>query len=70
MKFEVTYFDSLKNKEQTIRLTGINEAKVKENFISSYDQKRYPFKSIRGYLNVYRYFRSSFGLFISILSYI
>ena len=48
MKFEVTYFDSLKNKEQTIRLTGINEAKVKENFISSYDQKRYPFKSIRG----------------------
>ena len=47
MKFEVTYFDSLKNKEQTIRLTGINEAKVKENFISSYDQKRYPFKSIR-----------------------
>lgn len=57
MKFEVTYFDSLKNKEQTIRLTGINEAKVKENFISSY-------------LNVYRYFRSSFGLFISIFSYI
>lgn len=47
MKFEVTYFDSLKNKEQTIRLTGINEAKVKENFISSYDQKRYPFRSIR-----------------------
>ena len=47
MKFEVTYFDSLKNREQTIRLTGINEAKVKENFISSYDQKRYPFKSIR-----------------------
>lgn len=45
--FEITYFDSLKNKEQTIRLTGINEAKVKENFISSYDQKRYPFKSIR-----------------------
>ena len=45
MKFEITYFDSLKNKEQTIRLTGINE--VKENFISSYDQKRYPFKSIR-----------------------
>ena len=47
MKFEVTYFDSLKNKEQTIRLTGISELKVKENFISSYDQKRYPFKSIR-----------------------
>lgn len=47
MKFEITYFDSLKNKEQTIRLTGINEAKVKENFISSYDQKRHPFKSIR-----------------------
>lgn len=45
--YEITYFDSLKNKEQTIRLTGINEAKVKENFISSYDQKRYPFKSIR-----------------------
>lgn len=47
MKFEIIYFDFLKNKEQTIRLTGINEAKVKENFISSYDQKRYPFKSIR-----------------------
>lgn len=47
MKFEVTYFDSLKNREQTIRLTGINEVKVKENFISSYDQKRYLFKSIR-----------------------
>lgn len=47
MKFEITYFDSLKNKEQTIRLTGINEAKVKENFISSYDQRCYPFKSIR-----------------------
>lgn len=47
MKFEVTYFDSLKNKEQTIRLTGISELKVKENFISSYDQNRYPFKSIR-----------------------
>lgn len=47
MKFEITYFDSLKNKEQTIRLTGINETKVKENFISNYDQKRYPFKSIR-----------------------
>lgn len=47
MKFEVTYFDSLKNKEQTIRLTGINEAKVRENFISSYNQKCYPFKSIR-----------------------
>ena len=31
MKFEITYFNSLKNKEQTIRLTGINEAKVKEN---------------------------------------
>ena len=47
MKFEVTYFDSLKNKEQTIKLTGISELKVKENFISSYDQNRYPFKSIR-----------------------
>ena len=47
MKFEITYFDSLKNKEQTIRLTGISELKVKENFISSYDQNRYPFKSIR-----------------------
>ena len=47
MKFEITYFDSLKNKEQTIRLTGINEAKVKENFISSYNQKLYLFKSIR-----------------------
>ena len=47
MKFEVTYFDSLKNKEQIIRLTGISELKVKENFISSYDQNRYPFKSIR-----------------------
>lgn len=47
MKFEVTYFDSLKNKDQTIRLTGINEVKVKENFISSYDQKRYTFKSIK-----------------------
>ncbi len=47
MKFEVTYFDSLKNREQTIRLTGINEVKVKENFISSYDQNRYPFKSIK-----------------------
>lgn len=47
MKFEVTYFDSLKNKEQTIRLTGISELKVKENFISSYDQNRYPFKSIK-----------------------
>lgn len=43
--YEITYFDSSKNKEQTIRLTGINE--VKENFISSYDQKRHPFKSIR-----------------------
>lgn len=42
---KLTYFDSLKNKEQTIRLIGINE--VKENFISSYDQKRYLFKSIR-----------------------
>ena len=47
MKFEITYFDSLKNKEQTNRLTGITESKVKENFISSYDQRRYPFKSIR-----------------------
>ena len=47
MKFEITYFDSLKNKEQTIRLTGINEVKVKENFISSYDQRHYLFKSIR-----------------------
>ena len=47
MKFEVTYFDSLKNKEQTIRLTGISELKVKENFISSYDQNRYSFKSIK-----------------------
>ena len=47
MKFEVTYFYSLKNKEQTIRLTGISELKVKENFISSYDQNRYPFKSIK-----------------------
>ena len=47
MKFEVTYFDSLKNKEQTIRLTGISELKVKENFISSYDQNRYPFNSIK-----------------------
>ena len=47
MKFEVTYFDSLNNKEQTIRLTGISELKVKENFISSYDQNRYPFKSIK-----------------------
>ena len=47
MKFEVTYFDSLKNREQTIRLTGISELKVKENFISSYDQNRYPFKSIK-----------------------
>ena len=47
MKFEVTYFDSLKNKEQTIRLTGVSELKVKENFISSYDQNRYPFKSIK-----------------------
>ena len=47
MKFEVTYFNSLKNKEQTIRLTGISELKVKENFISSYDQNRYPFKSIK-----------------------
>ena len=47
MKFKLTYFDSFKNREQTIRLTGINEVKVKENFISSYDQKRYLFKSIR-----------------------
>ena len=47
MKFELTYFDSFKNREQTIRLTGINETKVKENFISSYDQRHYPFKSIR-----------------------
>ena len=47
MKFEITYFDSLKNKEQTIRLTGISELKVKENFISSYDRNRYPFKSIK-----------------------
>lgn len=47
MKFEITYYDSLKSKEQTIKLTGINEAEVKENFISSYDQKRYLFKSIR-----------------------
>ena len=69
MKFEITYFDSLKNKEQTIRLTGINEAKVKENFISSYDQKRYPFKSIRGYLNVYRYARNDFSHLINIFSY-
>ena len=53
MKFELTYFDSFKNREQTIRLTGINEAKVKENFISSYDQKRYPFKSIRAIDSVY-----------------
>ena len=28
MKFELTYFDSLKNREQTIRLTGINEVKA------------------------------------------
>ena len=47
MKFELTYFDSFKNREQTIRLTGISELKVKENFISSYDQNRYLFKSIK-----------------------
>ena len=27
--YELTYFDSFKNREQTIRLTGINETKVK-----------------------------------------
>lgn len=47
MKFEVTYYDSLKGKEQTIKLTGISEEKVKANFISQYSQKQYPFISIR-----------------------
>lgn len=47
MKFEVTYFDSLKNREQTIKLTGISEDKVKANFISQYSQKQHPFISIR-----------------------
>lgn len=47
MKFEVTYYDSLKGREQTIRLTGISEEKVKANFISQYSQKQYPFIGIR-----------------------
>nr|DAG89060.1 MAG TPA: hypothetical protein [Crassvirales sp.] len=47
MKFEVTYYDSLKGREQTIKLTGISEEKVKANFISQYSQKQYPFIGIR-----------------------
>lgn len=47
MKFEVTYYDSLKGREQTIKLTGISEKKVKANFISQYSQKQYPFIGIR-----------------------
>lgn len=47
MRFEITYFDSLKGREQTIRLTGINEEKVKQNFISQYNQKQYTFIDIK-----------------------
>ena len=47
MKFEVTYYDSLKGREQTIKLTGISEEKVKANFINQYSQKQYPFIGIR-----------------------
>lgn len=47
MKFEVTYFDSLKKCEQTIKLTGISEEKVKQNFISQYCKSTYPFVSIK-----------------------
>ena len=47
MKFEITYYDSSKSREQTIKLTGISEDKVKASFISQYNQKQYPFISIR-----------------------
>ena len=47
MKFEITYYDSSKSREQTIKLTGISEDKVKANFISQYSQEQYPFISIR-----------------------
>ena len=47
MKFEITYYDSSKSREQTIKLTGISEDKVKANFISQYNQKQSPFISIR-----------------------
>lgn len=47
MKFEVTYFDSLKKCEQTIKLTGTSEEKVKQNFISQYSQVTYPFVGIK-----------------------
>ena len=47
MKFEITYYDSSKSREQTIKLTGISGDRVKANFISQYSQKQYPFISIR-----------------------
>ena len=47
MKFEITYYDSSKSREQTIKLTGISEDKVKANFISQYNQKQYSFISIK-----------------------
>ena len=47
MKFEITYKKKKKSREQTIKLTGISEDKVKANFISQYSQKQYPFISIR-----------------------
>lgn len=47
MKFEVTYFDTKKDKECAIILTGINMNKVKANFISQYSQTMYKFISIK-----------------------
>lgn len=47
MKYEITYYDSRQNKNRIVTLTGDNADKVKDNFISLYNQDVYTYKSIR-----------------------